>query len=183
MVVFNNVIEQFDKKYSIQNSNEVETIKPIDQKHEYDILLSVAIEEEDSYLEIQLFDLHQKIKNIMALRYINESNSTISILYQGMFVFFYIHCMILFHSLIFDRSSIKMIQHSKIISSEIVALLGTIGTFYSIAVAINHNNNVSEALLSNFYDAIFTTIVGLSLSVIIVFTSFVYIVFHKKDIP
>jgi len=93
-----------------------------------------------------------------------QSNSVIKSLYIAMYLIFFMHIYI-----IFIERNIAYKYSKKIIffTKNALLTLGTIGTMYSIAWAMYSRTadttNISDLIQVAFFDAIYTTIIGLSL--------------------
>jgi len=108
-----------------------------------------------------------------------QSNSVIKSLYIAMYVTFLVHIYTIFiEKYILYKYSKKIIFFTK----NSLLTLGTIGTMYSIAWAMYgrtaETTNISELIQVAFFDAIYTTIIGLSLFLLVIGIN----IFSKRSI-
>lgn len=107
-----------------------------------------------------------------------HSNSVIKSIYIVMYLIFLLH---IYTILIEGDMDYKYSRKITLFTKDSLLTLGTIGTMYSMAMAMKGRNaetsNISDLIQVAFFDAIYTTIMGLTLFVIAIGIS----IFNKRS--
>lgn len=118
--------------------------------------------------------------DIAVLDYIQNASTVSSDVYVGIymtvlifFVIFFKYLRLSFTSGI-NNNTLKSVEFGFGMLAAIATTLGSMSTLYEIGGVVENASNISDAIKISFGDAIFTTLLGLSVSVLFLFTGLIF---------
>jgi len=165
--IYATLIDTFDKK----EEKKIE-IKMEDVSHLHDKLLDLQVRKELGLSSTNV----SPINELTIIKYLKDSDRVISAIY------ILIYLVLSFEIFVFldkfrKKKSKDVIETITSINVTIAPTLGTMGTLYALGLGVSNSKYISSAIKSSFYDAIYTTLIGLSVSIIclILYASYYYI--------